>query len=131
MHTLRSSPCFASPRLDSIDDQFRQCVRSAFNVNLTDSQWSQACLPVRKGGLGIRSTAQLAPSAFLASIHSTLDLQQQLLGNLPMAAVPEIYIDEAKKVWCSYSKAAAPEGQNIASQRAWDDPIVDSSYKSL
>ena len=36
-------------------------------MELTDSLWSQASLPVRSGGLGFRSAATLAPSAFLAS----------------------------------------------------------------
>jgi len=48
-------------------------------VDFGDIQWLQACLPVRHEGLGIRSAAMLAFSAFLASAASTHDLQQSIL----------------------------------------------------
>ena len=37
-------------------------------LSLPVPAWPQASLPVKNGGLGIRSAAQLAPSAFLASL---------------------------------------------------------------
>ena len=39
-----------------------------------NSSWSQATLPVRSGGLGIRKAVQVAPSAYLASTASSTDL---------------------------------------------------------
>ena len=50
------------------------------NVKLTDSQWSQASLPVRSEGLGFRSAATLAHSAFFASAVSTLEIQDAILA---------------------------------------------------
>ena len=45
-------------------------------MQLSDNQWLQSSLPVREGGLGVRSVVSLAPSAFLASAVSTRPLQQ-------------------------------------------------------
>jgi hypothetical protein len=46
---------------------------------MTDQQWLQASLPVRAGGLGIRSVSSLASSTFLASAAGTRDLQDRIL----------------------------------------------------
>jgi len=48
-------------------------------VDLSDTQWLQASLPVRYRGLGNRSVCMLAPAAFLASAASTHDLQRSVL----------------------------------------------------
>jgi hypothetical protein len=40
--------------------------------------WLQASLPVSSGGLGVCSTVQLAPSAFLASAAGCLALTKEL-----------------------------------------------------
>jgi hypothetical protein len=39
-----------------------------------DDRWRQASLPMRWGGLGVRGVVLLAPSAFLASAASTMEL---------------------------------------------------------
>lgn len=43
-----------------------------------DPAWSQATLPVKIGGLGIRSTVQLVSSAFLASAVASSNLIQHI-----------------------------------------------------
>ena len=68
MYILRSSPCFASPQLDSFDGLLSSILSEVINIHLdSDSNWAQASIPVRFGGIGMRSTVRLAPSAFLAS----------------------------------------------------------------
>jgi len=44
-----------------------------------DPAWTQATLPVRYGGLGFRSTVQLAPSAYLASAAASSGLVSHIL----------------------------------------------------
>ena len=46
---------------------------------MNDIQWTQATLPVKDGGLGIRSVTVLAASAFLASAAGTLRIQNDIL----------------------------------------------------
>ena len=67
MHILRTAPCFLSSCLTSYDDLLRSILSGIVNVNFleNDLTWTQATLPVKCGGLGIRSTVQLAPSRLL------------------------------------------------------------------
>ena len=67
LYILCSSPCFSSSFLSNFDELQRDLVSEILNVTLSDNAWTQASLPVRSGGLGIRRAEQLAPSAFLAS----------------------------------------------------------------
>src|SRR5579872_4347977 len=79
MHTLHSSPSFGHPLLSEFDKTLKECLCSVVNTALTDIQRTQASLPVRIGGLGIRLASQLAPSAFLASAMGTRQLQDAIL----------------------------------------------------
>ena len=69
LYLLKTSPCFLSSSLKIYDDELSVKTCSSFNIQLADSDpsWTQSTLPVRHGGLGIRSAMQLAPSSFLAS----------------------------------------------------------------
>ena len=66
LHLLRSSPCTGHQALLSIDKLLRSCVCKLTNSALSDSQWLQASLSVKAGGLGVRLTSHLASSAYLA-----------------------------------------------------------------
>ena len=71
LHTLRTSPSFTRPDLLSeIDAAFSQTLSSILNVNLNPPQISQVSLPVKLGGFGIPSSLNIAPSAFLSSLHA-------------------------------------------------------------
>ena len=65
--------------MDSLDSVQRHLLESICNVHLSDNAWLQASLPVKSGGLGIRSFAMLAPSAFLASAAGSSDLTKAIL----------------------------------------------------
>ena len=86
LYMLRSSECGDNPLLDQFDTILRKGLTEILNVDLNDDQWLQASLPVRDGGLGIRSARMLAPSAFLASAASTLLLQQSIFPDSTWAA---------------------------------------------
>ena len=81
LYLLRMSPCFLSSSLKIYDDELRATVCSSFNIQLAESDpsWTQSTLPVRHGGLGIRSAVQLAPSAFLASAAASSGLAHLIL----------------------------------------------------
>ena len=57
----------------------RECITDVINISMNDNQWTQATLPVKDGGLGIRSVTVLAPSASLASAAGTLRIQNDIL----------------------------------------------------
>src|ERR1051325_10447016 len=71
LHTLRCYPCANHPSLALFDRLIKTGVISITNSDLSATQWTQASLPVKDGGLGIRRVASLAPSAFLASAADT------------------------------------------------------------
>ena len=64
MHSLMTNKCFENPRLDTM---VRTGLETVLNVQLTPQQWTQTCLPIREGDLGIQTTVSLATSAFMAS----------------------------------------------------------------
>ena len=97
LHTLRSSPCHGHPELGRFDQLLRSCVSTITNTDLTDIQWIQASLPVRRGGLGIRRVSSLAPSAFLASAAGTCDLQARILARCQ--ATTDSEVDRVLAAW--------------------------------
>ena len=87
-HSLSAPKMFVHPQMFTLfrpyslvefDHILRRSLSMITNVEIDDLAWVQASLPVADGGLGVRSVALLAPSAFLASAAATLDLQTQLL----------------------------------------------------
>ena len=48
-------------------------------IDLDDHRWSQALLPMRWSGLGIRRVVSLAPSVYMASAASTAELMSSPL----------------------------------------------------
>ena len=83
LHVLWSSPCFTSTHLCDFNDFLRDILRDFINVTLEPwPAWLQASLPVRAGGIGVRSAAQLAPSAYLASAAGCVNLVQQIFPPL-------------------------------------------------
>ena len=78
-YLLRSAPCWGHPFLEKIDIQMRHGLERILNIELNDTQWLQATLPIRDGGLGVRRVTMLASSAFLASAASTKTLGAAIL----------------------------------------------------
>ena len=80
---LRCSPSRSHPSLQHFDSLLRMAVQRITNLDLSDTQWLQASLAVKDGGLGVRRVSSLAIPAFLASAASTLHLQDGILsGNI-------------------------------------------------
>ena len=68
LHCLRTAPCFLSPGLQEYNNHLKAIVSEITNIHFSNESpsWSQATLPVRSDGLGIRSAVQAAPLAYLA-----------------------------------------------------------------
>ena len=71
LYTLRTATCTGSKELIAYDELLKSTLSKTLNIHLSDSDWVQASLPVRWGGLGVRSAVMLAPSAYLASAAGT------------------------------------------------------------
>ena len=129
-HNLRSSFCANHQALLEFDDLVRECLRSILNVSLDDEQWSQASLPVKNGGLGIRKAIQIAPSAYLASASGSTSLVSSILP-LRLQGVPDPWIDQAMAAWMALGGSTPPSGASIGSQRVWDQEIVRKTFIQL
>ena len=123
MYTLRTASCHGRFRLTEFDIALKDGLSSILNVNLSEDQWNQASLPVRDGGLGIRSAASLANSAFLASAARPNDLQSHILPQ-PVPTIPEPIIETTLQRWCVQSGTSAPEGVEAHNQKAWDSKCI-------
>jgi len=64
LYLLRTEDCSGNQLLDEFDNKLQTGLSKVLNVDLNDDQRLQASLPVRNGGLGIRSAQMLAPSGF-------------------------------------------------------------------
>ena len=124
MYTLRTAPCTGSVELVRYDLLLRSTLNSTLNIDLTDEGWLQASLPVRWGGLGVRSAVSLASSAYLASAASTADRVNTLLP----ARLHQLPLDASvKSALLAWQSAVGPSvtppiSAHAARQRAWDEP---------
>ena len=120
LYVLRTAPCFRSTTLETYDDCLREILSSVTNTCLEpgSSAWEQATLPVKLGGLGIRCAVEVAPSAFLASSHSSSELVRAILPSAPSSqSFTDPFVDEAQSRW---SDLQPPEGAAVCKQSAWD-----------
>ena len=98
-------------------------LESILNVELSVNQWKQACLPIRDGGLGIRTATSLAPSVFLSSAVSSCDLQLEILPMLE--SIPDTDFTDNLTFWTTMTSGQPITGSNANKQRAWDEVYVD------
>ena len=129
LYTLRCSPCSDHTGLVEFDHILRRSLSMITNVEIDDLAWVQASLPVADGGLGVRSVALLAPSAFLASAAATLDLQTQLLPH--GVAFPDKGRDLALSTWTGRHGDQIPEVGLQTKQKTWDKASVVKSQDHL
>ena len=122
MHLMRCSPSVSHPDLQKFDGLLRTAIDQLTNSSLTDTQWLQASLPIKDGGLGVRRVASLATPAFISSAASSLYLQDIILADCP---VPQChYLQEYSALWSS-SFGQLPDPLPVK-QSFWDRPGVES-----
>jgi hypothetical protein len=119
-HLLRCCPSFCHPALQTFDNLLRSAVQQITNSDLSDSQWIQASLPIKDGGLGIRRVSSLARSAFLASAASTLSLQTLILEDCCVSE--DTHLREYLDSW-SLEFGSLPDPLP-SKQASWDRPGV-------
>ena len=131
LYTLRTAPCSLSPDLETFDETLRTILTSIVNVRLDDvSAWLQASLPVRAGGIGIRRTVQLAPSAYLASATGCSELVHQILPP-HLLDNPDPHFEAALDLWREGHPHPLPIHPASCAQRKWDAPRIEATFNSL
>ena len=79
LYILRTSLCSTSSETTRLNEVIRETLESICNVRLVADTWAQASFPARWGGIGVRSTVDLAPSAFLSALHASTSIMHTLL----------------------------------------------------
>ena len=123
LYTLRTSICHDNSILSEIDTITRDGLSEILNLTFTDDQWLQAGLPVKDGGLGIRSVATLALPSFLASAESTDELQLRILEKT--AIFEDLSRDAALESWLNETNATQPTGSASHKQKNLDNVGIE------
>ena len=121
LHLLRCSPSVSHPALLDFDRLLRLAVERITNSSLTDTQWLQASLPIKDGGLGVRRVSSVALPAFLAS------LQAEVLADCDVPEDP--YWKEYLELW-SASGNDIPEPLPLK-RSSWDRPGIEKDQTSI
>ena len=129
VYTLRSSPCTNHADLERFDSILRAGLSDILNTDITDIGWIQASLPIGEGGLGVRSAALLAPSAFLSSAVGTQELQNRILQSCLIGADTDV--EHTLSIWQTRYHADTPNPDMAHKQRAWDKAAIDDAVAIL
>ncbi|XP_055349954.1 uncharacterized protein LOC129596644 [Paramacrobiotus metropolitanus] len=128
VHILRTSLAWMFPHeLYRLDQVFRDAVESITNVRMDHPTWLQASLPVRFGGLGIRRTEKLAPSAYMASASSLHPLISKLCPKLTATDVTAA--THAWKLTSDTDELPPLPFRHV--QKAWDTPATLHAFSRL
>jgi hypothetical protein len=129
IYTLRCHPSDKHPELEIYDTKLRQGLEKILNISLNDNQWTQASLPIKMGGLGIRRASSLALPAFLASAASTLPLQTLILSSINLD--PDSHFQTMTTEWRSKTDFDEAGIMPTNQQSSWDKPLLEKTAKSL
>ena len=119
MYLLRCAPCYDDPALALCQSKLKDVLERILNCKLNDAQYQQASLPVARGGLGVRDPKDVALPAYLASVHSSVDLCMAISGTSS-----EVVAHSALDVW-DKQNASRPETDGLKTQKLWDRLVCD------
>lgn len=122
LHILRCSNCTTTNTLERIDLFFREALVDILSINIEDNQALQASLPIKMGGLGIRSVKDQRYPCLLASLHSVEKQIQALLPNESFVSF-QMYTAEIVNGFTE-NGGVIPEKKHMQSQ--WDSSICET-----
>ena len=130
-YLLRSSRAFQETELlEEIDMTLRGAMSSIANIEFSDESWTQASLPVRSGGLGIRKASDISLPCFISSALSASSLVDAILSSVPDLAPFEVSTEV--ETWKSNGQGLVePDGESSFRQRAWDTPHIEFVQRNL
>ena len=130
-YLLRSSPAFQqTDLLEEFDMVLRNSLSSITNIEFTDTSWTQASLPARSGGLGIRKSIDISLPCFISSALSARPLVEAILSSITDLAPFEVSTEI--EIWKARGQGLVePEGELGFRQRAWDSQLINLTQKTL
>ena len=129
LYILRTVPTWScGEELDYFDKTQRDILENTLNVRITDEAWTQAALPVKDGGLGVRRASDLAIPAYFSSLAASATVARQILPG--EEELDTTICEGAKAMWIRKS-GSEETPEEPAKQQSWDKPIVKKTYQSL
>ena len=123
-YLLRSSSMYLDrPCLRDIDEMVRSALTDVCNVTLDDSAWEQATLPLRHGGLGVRSVEKLALPCYIASLTAAAPLIATIIPNIDEDGVVSALKPALDCFRVTTGISALPDPSVAGRQRVWDDAV--------
>ena len=116
-------------QLTTFDGTMRIGLQNILNISFTDTQWLQATLPIRLGGLGIRRAESLAIPAFLASAAFTSEIQSNILGALIIQ--PDPHYSNLSKLWQALTELSLTDHFPANLQAKLDAPLLQKEHSFL
>ena len=130
-YLLRSFPCHGHTSLNDIDLRMKNCLEKITNCRLDSLTLTQASLPVKLGGLGIRRTTDICLPAFIASSNKCAPIVEKLISPSNGAHF-SILLSEATIAWKAIdSGLVEPVGEARQRQKSWDLPVALEVLKKL
>ena len=103
---------------------------SITNNHFSEDSWTQASLPARSGGLGIRKSNDIALPCYISSALSAHSLVEAILSSV--TDLPSFEVSAEIDMWkISGEGLVEPDGESAFRQRAWDSPRIEHSLKTL
>ena len=130
-YVLRTAPMYkCSGTLRRIDDMVRRALVSTTNVNIEGQSWTQASLPARFGGLGVRAISSLALPCFVASLKSSLPLARTICPQLADGD-PDTLVSAIGQFVDKFGTTDIPTGDESLLQRSWDEVASRVGFQGL
>ena len=130
-YLLRSSRAFLqSDLLEEFDTTLRKAMTQISNIDFTDASWTQATLPTRSGGLGIRKSIDIGLPCFISSATSVHAMVDAILMSVTDLAPFDVSAEV--ELWKAGGQGLVePNGESGFRQRAWDSPRIEFIQKTL
>ena len=131
-YLLRTAPCFKSEMLIEYDNTLRLILSEVTNTAVAsdDRAWTQASLPVKLGGLGVRSAVELTPSAFLTSMNMNAALVEAILPTTLCSSTSPL-MEDALSNWLVGNDSQPPTDTEAQRQEALGSSEVWPQRPSL
>ena len=121
-YLLRSSPAYLDPtELSRIDSTVRLTLQEVCNVAMTDDAWEQAALPLKHGGLGVRSVHALALPSYVSSLTASAPLVSSICSSTSTGSEPAALLPAVEQFMSANGVETVPERPAANLQKTWDD----------
>lgn len=129
---LLRSACVFKVNMQEFSSKCQTILSQLYNIDFLDEKiWAQSSLPVKEGGLGLRDISKYAATCFLASMHSTVNLQREVLKTPVDLEEKDEYL-QALSQWKSVAgQEECPTAKQCSYQKEWDLPICKRVHSGL